>query len=150
MTLDAYTHITSPIRRLVDLLNIMTLQHSLGLFIFNDQSRSFYDKWTEPAAFEYINQTMRSIRKVQNDCHLLKFCIENEKNQKNIYDGFIFDKIIRGDALYQYMVYLPDLKMVNRFTSRYEKENHTKQQFKLFVFMDETRLKQKIRIELVE
>ena len=45
---DAYVHITSPIRRLIDLLNIMTLQHSLGLFIFNDQSRSFYNKWTEP------------------------------------------------------------------------------------------------------
>jgi hypothetical protein len=40
--------------------------------------------------------------------------------------------------------------MVNRFTSRYEKENHTQQRFKLFIFMDETRLKQKIRIELVE
>ena len=29
MTLDAYTHITSPIRRLVDLLNIMILQDTL-------------------------------------------------------------------------------------------------------------------------
>ena len=38
-----------------------------------------------------------------------------KKIKKKIYDGFIFDKIIRGDALYQYMVYLPDLKMVNRF-----------------------------------
>ena len=42
-------------------------------FIINGQNQT---------AFEYINQTMRSIRKVQNDCHLLKFCIENEKNQK--------------------------------------------------------------------
>jgi len=150
LDLDAYVHITSPIRRLIDLLNIMTLQHSLGLLTFNDQSRAFYDKWTAPEAFDYINKTMRSIRKVQNDCHLLKFCIDNEKNKKKIYNGFIFDKIIRGDALYQYMVYLPDLKMVNRFTSRYEKKNHTKQQFKLFVFMDEVRLKQKIRIQLVE
>ena len=31
-----------------------------------------------------------------------------------------------------------------------KRENHTKQQFKLFVFMDEVRLKQKIRIQLVE
>ena len=147
---DAYVHITSPIRRLIDLLNIMTLQHSLGLLEFNEQSELFYKKWTEPDSFAYINQTMRSIRKVQNDCNLLKFCMINKEERDKLYDGFIFDKIIRGDALYQYMVYLPKLKMVNRFTSRYEKENHTQQRFKLFIFMDETRLKQKIRIELVE
>jgi len=74
----------------------------------------------------------------------------NKNIRDKLFEGFIFDKIVRNDALYQYMVYLPELKMVNRFTSRYEKENHTKQTFKLFVFIDETRLKQKIRIELVE
>ena len=93
---------------------------------------------------------MRSIRKVQNDCHLLTACTSNQEELEKTHEGFIFDKIVRGDALYQYMVYLPMLKMVNRFTSRHEKENHTKQQFKLFVFVDENRLKQKIRIELVE
>lgn len=147
---DAYVHITSPIRRLIDLLNIMVLQDSLELLAFNEHSNIFYKKWTEKSSFDYINRTMRSIRKVQNDCRLLKFCMTNENMRDKLFEGFIFDKIVRGDALYQYMVYLPELKMVNRFTSRYEKENHTKQTFKLFVFVDETRLKQKIRIELVE
>ena len=32
LELDAYVHITSPIRRLVDLLNIMILQDKLGLY----------------------------------------------------------------------------------------------------------------------
>ena len=150
LDLDAYVHITSPIRRLIDLLNIMVLQDSLELLAFNEHSNIFYKKWTEKSSFDYINRTMRSIRKVQNDCHLLKFCMTNKNIRDKLFEGFIFDKIVRNDALYQYMVYLPELKMVNRFTSRYEKENHTKQMFKLFVFIDETRLKQKIRIELVE
>ena len=47
------------------------------------------------------------------------------------------------------MVYFPEFKMVNRFTSRYEKENLSNQKFKLFVFTDEIQLKQKIRIELI-
>ena len=46
------------------------------------------------------------------------------------------------------MVYLPKFKMVNRFISRYEKDNLTKQQFKLYVFKDENQLKHKIRVEL--
>ena len=57
-------------------------------------------------------------------------------------------KIIRNDDLYQYMVYFPEFKMVNRFTSRHNKENLSAQIFKLYVFMDENQLKQKIRIEL--
>jgi len=48
------------------------------------------------------------------------------------------------------MIYLPVLKMVNRCTSRYEKVNHTLQKCKVFIFIDENRLKQKIRVELVE
>ena len=117
---DAYVHITSPIRRLVDLLNIMTLQSSLGLLEFNESSDAFYKKWTATPAFEYINQTMRSIRKVQNDCHLLKFCMVNEKEPEKLYDGFIFDKILRGDALFQYMVYLPESqnKIIKHHTAK--------------------------------
>ena len=91
---------------------------------------------------------MRSIRRVQNDCSLLKICMDDEKTLNTIYDGYIFDKITRNDALFQYMVYLPDLNMVNRFTSRYDKADLSKQQFKIFVFTDQVSLKRKIRVEI--
>ena len=92
---------------------------------------------------------MRSIRKVQNDCSLLKICLDDAETLDKSYTGYIFDKIVRNDKLYQYMVYLPHLKTVNRFTSRYSKENMSEKQFKLYVFMDENQLKQKLRIELL-
>tara|TARA_B100001063_G_C16654930_1_gene497936 strand:+ start:1 stop:933 length:933 start_codon:yes stop_codon:yes gene_type:complete len=148
LELDAYVHITSPIRRLVDLLTMMKLQTELGLVKLSDSAYEFYDKWTSKDSLKYINKTMRSIRKVQNDCSLLKKCSEDEDILNNIYDGFIFDKIYRNDALYQYMVYLPKLKMTNRFTSRYNKENHSIQKFKIYIFTDEDRLKKKIRVEI--
>ena len=91
---------------------------------------------------------MRSIRRVQNDCSLLKICMDDEDTLNTIYDGYIFDKLIRNDALYQYMVYLPELNMVNRFTSRHDKTNLTKQQFKIYVFTDQVSLKRKIRVEI--
>ncbi len=68
--------------------------------------------------------------------------------QENVYDGYIFDKLIRNDALYQYMVYLPEINMVNRFTSRYDKDNLSRQKFKIYVFIDQHSLKRKLRVEV--
>ena len=108
----------------------------------------FNNKWISDESIEYINKTMRSIRRVQNDCSMLKLCCEDEKVQNTIYEGFIFDKIIRNDGLYQYMVYIKDIKMTNRLTSRYDVELNTFQKFKIYVFMDEIRLRRKLRIDL--
>ena len=54
---------------------------------------------------------MRYIRRVQNDCSLdvPNLCVNNECLDK-VYEGYIFDKIIRNDKLYQYMVYIPEIK----------------------------------------
>ena len=150
LKLESYIHITSPIRRLVDLLSMMIFLDNLGLFDFTEKSKQFYDYWYADENLEYINTTMQSIRKVQNDCNLLNLCVTDEKIMKEIYDGIIFNKIIRSDALYQYMVYLPKLKMVNRFTSRYDKEVFSTEKFKIYVFVDEVRLKQKIRVDMLD
>tara|TARA_R110001592_G_scaffold158951_3_gene390140 strand:- start:7974 stop:9665 length:1692 start_codon:yes stop_codon:yes gene_type:complete len=147
LELDAYVHITSPIRRLVDLLNMITLQDKLG-WKMSIKSKEFYERWTSDSSIEYINTTMRSIRRVQNDCSMLKICMDDPTVQETVYDGYIFDKIVRNDALYQYMVYLPEINMTNRFTSRYNKENLTQQKFKIYVFTDQHSLKRKIRVEV--
>jgi exoribonuclease R len=149
LELDAYVHITSPIRRLADLLNLLDLQNCLNLFKFNDNSKKFYDSWTNEESMEYINTTMKSIRKVQNDCSLLNICANNTEILNKIHKGYIFDKIKRNDALYQYIIYIPELKMTNRLTSRFIYDNYSKHNFKIYIFMDEIRLKQKIRLEII-
>ena len=148
LALDAYVHITSPIRRMPDMLNIMILQEKEGLYNMSIEAKKFYNYWTSDSSLEYINVTMRSIRKVQNDCSLLKICTDDISILQNVYDGFIFDKILRNDSLFQYMVYLPELKMANRFTSRYDKKNLSNQKFKLYFFIDEHSLRKKIRVEI--
>ena len=147
LELDAYVHITSPIRRLVDMLNMMMMLDRCG-WKMSEKAQEFYARWTSDSSIEYINTTMRSIRKVQNDCSLLKFCMDDPTVQQKIYEGYIFDKLVRNDALYQYMVYLPEINMVNRFTSRYDKQNLSKQTFKIYVFTDQNSLKRKIRVEV--
>lgn len=148
LELDAYVHITSPIRRLVDLLTMMLLQEKLGLITWDEQATNFYNYWTTDKSIEYINTTMRSIRRVQNDCQLLNICSTNKTLLEKEYDGFIFDKIKRNDGLYQYMVYLKELNMTNRITTRHDFKNYSFQQFKIYIFHDQERLKHKVRLEI--
>ena len=149
LNLEAYLHITSPNRRLVDLLNMIIYQDLFDIVKFTEKSKGFYDKWNTNESIEYINTTMKSIRKVQNDCSLLNICHKDKDLTKNIIKGYIFDKLQRNDNLYQYIVYIPSLKMTNRLVSTLDLNNLESYNFKIYIFMDEIRLKQKIRLLLV-
>ena len=148
LELDAYIHCTSPIRRLVDLLNIARLQKNLLLFDYSEQFEAFESHWTN--RLEYINTTMRAIRKIQNDCSLLEMCTNNPEICEREHEGYIFDKLERSDGLFQYIVYLPELKIVSRLTLRNELTDYIKYKFKIFIFHDESSLKKKIRLHFVE
>jgi len=147
LDMDAYIHITSPIRRLVDLLNMIKLQSVMGIITLSENVDKFYDKWLKD--LEYINVTMRSIRKVQCDCTLLDLCANNVDVLNKEYDGYVFDKINRNDGLFQYIVFLPELKLSSRITLRDDFENFGCRKFKLFLFNDEESFKRKIRLHLV-
>ena len=147
LELDSYIHITSPIRRLVDLLNIIKFQKNNNMLTLSIRSEEFYEKWTKD--LDYINMTMRAIRKVQCTCSLLELCTNNPDIIEKEYDGFTFDKLIRSDFLFQFIVYLPELKLVSRITMRDDLANFEKRKFKLYVFNDEDNFKKKIRLQLV-
>ena len=80
---------------------------------------------------------MRSIRKVQTDSSLLHLCCTSPEVMEKLYDGYAFDKIIRNDGLYQYIVYLPELKLTSRVTFRDNIGNYSLQKYKLYLFNDE-------------
>ena len=147
LDMDAYIHITSPIRRLVDLLNMIKLQSVMGLITLSENTDKFYEKWLRD--LDYINVTMRSIRKVQTDCSLLDHCANNADVLNKEYDGYVFDKITRNDGLFQYIVFLPELKLSSRITLRDVFENFECRKFKLYLFNDEESFKRKIRLHLV-
>ena len=145
LELESYIHISSPIRRLVDLLNIIQFQKNENMLNLSSDANEFYDNWTK--RMDYINTTMRSIRKIQTECTILELIHNNPNMDKTIYYGYVFDKIIRNDTLFQYNAYIPELKVVSRIVCREEFENYSKQSFHIFAFMDEIRFKQKIRVQ---
>jgi hypothetical protein len=147
LDIDAYIHITSPIRRLVDLLNMIKIQDAMNIIKLSDNVDKFYDKWI--GEIDFINTTMRSIRKMQCDCSLLDLCHNNQQIMDKEYDGYLFDKINRNDGLIQFIVFIPELKLSSRITLRENYDNFTCVKFKLFLFNDEENFKRKIRLHLV-
>jgi len=147
LDMEAYVHITSPIRRLVDLLNMVQFQKILHMVELSESVNEFYDKWLND--LEYINTTMRSIRKIQIDCSLLDLCNNKPELLNKEYDGYVFDKIIRHDGLYQYIIFLPELKMNSRITIRENMENYDLRKFQLYLFNNEEKFKKKIRLQLI-
>ena len=148
LEMDAYIHITSPIRRLVDLLNMIKIQGILGLITMSEEANKFYNKWIKD--LDYINITMRSIKKVQNDCSLLHICNNDPSILEGLYDGYTFDKIGRNDGLYQYIIYLPELKLSSRVTMREDISNYQIGKYKLYLFNDEENFKKKIRLHKLQ
>lgn len=145
---DEYVHITSPIRRLVDLLNIIILQSNLGLIHLSKEISSFIDKWINRDSIDYINNTMRSIRKVQNNCALMHKCLSDETIFDKLCDGCIVDKMERNDKSFQYIVYIKDIGYVGKLICFDDYNLYDVNKYKLVYFEDKETLKKKIRIAI--
>ena len=142
MTLDAYTHITSPIRRLVDLLNIMILQDTLGLYSMSSEALGFYNNWIYQ--LDLINNQMKQIRKVQNTCIMLNYY---NKIEQDYYSGYIVG-IQEYGGKYRYTIYFPSIQKIQNYSSRNLLELYSKQEFKIYMFKDKNEISQKIKLEL--
>lgn len=142
-----YVHITCPIRRLVDLLNMIKIQESLSLIYCSEDMNKFYDYWINN--LDYINTAMRAIKKIQIDCNILNMCVNNKSIIEKCYTGYLFDKVERQNKYNQYNIYLPELKIISRVNSRENFEDYEKKEFKIYLIEDEATLKRKIRVQMI-
>jgi exoribonuclease R len=149
LDMEAYIHITSPIRRLVDLLNqIILFDQDRMVMRVSDGANDFLHKWL--GELDYLNTSMRSIRKVQTDCALLDKCFRNPEIMEKEYTGVMFDKMIRDNFIMSYMVYLKELKMLCRVNVISDIDNFASRKFKLYLFQNEEKTRKKIRLQLME
>jgi len=131
LNLDAYAHVTSPIRRLVDVINMSWLI----------DMPTFSERCTE-AWLNQLNQQMKTIRRVQNTCNLLDKITNTPFIMDQEFDGHVFD---------ENMVYIPKLNLTTKFTSQIDSNSNdslssNKGKFRLFLFSDEHALYKKVRI----
>ena len=147
MEAKSYLHITSPIRRLVDLLNQAIIFNELFPNLISQDASNFVHKWTNN--IDHINSSMKSIRKLQNECSMVSYCFTHPDIMNEVHEGTIFDKNVSVDNIFIYMVYLDKLKILSQVRCNIDLQNYTKHQFKIFLFHNEERTKKKIRLALL-
>ena len=145
-----YLQASSPIRRLVDVINnIALLRALLGENYGLEGATQFYDFWTKTKQIEYINISSRTIRKVQSKCKIYsQYLYNKDNNATQNYEGYVFDKLVKHDGKFQYMVFLPSLKLTTYITVLQNLDNYSCHLFQLFVFMNQERDKNKIKLQL--
>ena len=150
LKLSQYVQITSPIRRLTDLLNMIQFQnnHSLVMWKNDRETKKFYGGWLE--RLQYINEKMKQIKKAQNDCNCLYACTTNNDIIDNFHKGYIIEKEDEEEGIFSYMVYLKDLQMMVKMKNILDLPIYSNHKFKIFVFCDENSLKQKVRVQLFD
>jgi exoribonuclease R len=150
MNAKSYIHITSPIRRLVDLLNQMVMMQNMGLIRdMSTDATAFLAKWM--SELDYMNTAMRSIRKIQNECNILCRCFQMPDIMERNHTGIVFDKLATNTVgKISYMVYLEELKLLAKITTESDIPNYSKHSFHIFLFEDEHNTKKKIRLQLAE
>jgi hypothetical protein len=113
LDLNAYIHITSPIRRIVDIINMICFTKE----ILSPDAQIFYNNWI--SKIDYINDTTKKIKRLQNNCELLTKTINNDA----IYEGYIIDNET---------VYIIELKSFIKYKNNLEL--CSKHNFKLYNF----------------
>ena len=137
--LSSYSQVTSPIRRLVDLVNLIELQKELltsNAVIFSKRILN---------NISYIDQTTKNIRKVQTKCNLLSYYLNT--NQKE-YFGIVFNKTIYKERAYKYAIYMPQIKQLSTVKSDKDLANYSKVTVSTYYFVDEDNLSKKIRLTI--
>jgi hypothetical protein len=138
-----YSHITSPIRRIVDLINITAIQHILKMYSFKNNALQFINDWY--SRIDFINEKYRIINKLQNKFNNLDLCINNVNNIMDItHNCFVIDikhtinDQTKSDNILQnmnkYMLYIPLYKLFVNLETISALILNNEYKCKLFVF----------------
>ena len=138
--IDHYAHITSPIRRIADIVNQAAFMKCVMGYDVSDECSRFLDKWM--GKIEYMNTATHAIRRVQMDCELLERCETDLATLNTIYSGMA----IANESPSEYTIYIDTLKLITYMKTTTTLTLFEAAQFQIYVFNDEARLSRKIRI----
>lgn len=138
---DSYIHITSPIRRLVDILNMISIQKLFGLTTFSDKINDFFNKWFQDEQIIHINEISKKIKSVQNKCNLLHL----------ITTSYVPETILEGYVIDETTFYIPEYKLQCKIrkSDTIEYKLYSKYKCKLYLFEESDSLNRKIRVDII-
>lgn len=140
LNVDFYVHITSPIRRLVDLLNQICFLKAINIPL-SKPAAEFLQMYSKN--IQKINTTAKAIRKVQMTCDLMYLSLHSDI-MKNTYDAMVFQQTEKG-----YLVYISELKLLTKIKTTTPLQIKTMIQCRIYVFQKEDSITRKIVVEPV-
>ena len=150
LKMDCYIHITSPIRRVVDLLNMMMVQTVLGLLSGDGDSirRQLYNKWTSHQYMDKLNKDMRHISRVQNETKLIDKVCNNPDILDKTYIGICTELTTKHNVCLA-TFYIPELHLYKQITSMSRIQLYKDYDIRLYVFQDVANVRRKIVGEIL-
>lgn len=134
LNVDSYLHVTSPIRRLVDIINMGLLQECLGL---NPNIRGLWN-------IEKINSQSHTIKKVQNKCKILQ-AITLRYDPDEILEGWV----ISIEETSHMQIYVPKYNFQVKIHSDLDLELYSKHFIRIYLFENANTLDKKIKAEII-
>jgi exoribonuclease R len=144
-----YVQVTSPIRRIVDLLNQIVLCNLIteGISV---NATTFLNKWLNK--IDEITRQTKKIKKVQLECSLLNY-FKNKKDSKENYEGEVVKKDLHKKRMVQYnyyTIYVSELKLFTTVSTLKDVEMNKKLVVKFYLFTRESDLSHKVRSVIVD
>ena len=142
---DKYVHVTSPIRRMVDICNQYYFQlitnnevsSKATLFMNNNQNR-----------IDDMNTILKKIKKVQNQMNLLSSIETHNIDLNKEFKGVIIEKE-SGREYNEYQVFIPELSLFQQVRSNEIKEVYDDVLMKMYYLQDEYITYKKIRCQMI-
>lgn len=153
--LDEYCHITSPIRRLSDLVNMILVIKILSPELLNVNAYIFAEKYLNNASIIKLTNQLKNASRISRKCLLLStFNRERmNENEEFEYEAYIYtiEEIPnpKKNYKYDYSIYLPKFNYTFNVKSLEKYEICDKVIIKVYVFLNNDTLAKKIRISIV-
>lgn len=111
--MQPYVHITSPIRRLPDIINQIELLNIINSNTINDNCNNFKSLWLNN--IDYINTTSKGVKRVQNETKML-YLYPTIKDKT--FKGKILEReTVIEENTYNYTVFIKELNLLVKFIS---------------------------------
>tara|TARA_Y100000992_G_scaffold153782_1_gene102600 strand:- start:8742 stop:10256 length:1515 start_codon:yes stop_codon:yes gene_type:complete len=134
-----YTQMSSPIRRIVDMINMIEFQLNRNMCTLSQKTLAFKDNWLSKV--DTINDTHRAIKQLESQTKLLKYYTTTQNADVLVHEAYIVCKLADN----KYKLYIPTLQSTGILKVFEELPLYMKINCKLCLLQDDINIVQKIR-----
>lgn len=134
LNIKTYAQMTSPIRRLVDLLNQMIFFTRFSLVTtMSEDAICFLNEWT--TSMDVLNEKMKSSLKVERECETMRKCLTRPDMLIESHDAYVIgirDILVNNVCMYKHTLYLEKEKMILELKSEQKKDIYKKYKIRMY------------------